>query len=163
MRLLAGALLMACAAAAGAQEIHLGDTVGQSPAKKQHVELMDDQLTLVAGVPQDVELRFHVGQGLHINSHRPKDETLIPTVLKLEDSAGVNVLHEDYPAGVPFHLNIGAGQTLDTYQGEFRVRLRLTAARGESELNGALRYQACDSASCFPPRTLPVHVVLSAK
>ena len=161
MRLTAIALLLA-AAAVQAQQIEFGEKT--SPAgKKQYVELLDDSMTLTADKPQEVELRFRVGPGLHINSHTPKDETLLPTLLKLDAQPGVKVLRQEYPAGVPFHLNIGAGETLDTYQGEFRVHLRVEAARGSSELNGVLRYQACDSASCFPPRSLPVKVALTAR
>lgn len=153
-------LVLGCAVAAGAQEIRFGD--GLRPAKRQHVELLDDAVTVEAGKPQDVELRFRVGAGLHINSHAPKDETLIATVLKVSPGT-VRVLGEEYPKGVPFHLDVGKGETLDTYQGEFRVRLRVEVARGSSELDGVLRYQACDNASCFPARELPVKVVVSAR
>jgi hypothetical protein len=30
-------------------------------------------------------------------------------------------------------------------------------------LDGSLRYQACDSAACYPPKTLPIQVVFTAK
>ena len=124
--------------------------------------LLDDNLMVSAGRAEDVELRFRVSPGLHINSHTPKDELLLPTTLKLE-GAGVQVVKEEYPAGKPFHLAIGAGETLDVFQDEFRVHLRLIAPQGSSTLSGALRYQACDTASCFPPRTLPVRVVINAR
>jgi hypothetical protein len=42
------------------------------------------------------------------------------------------------------------------------VALRVTAPKpGEGTLNGVLRYQACDNAACFPPRTLPVRVAVT--
>lgn len=158
--------LLLCVLALGtgvacAQDIQFG-VEEHGAAKKQHVMLVDDAITVRADKPEEVELRFRVGPNLHINSHTPKDETLIATVLKV-DSPGVKVLAEEYPAGVPFRLNIGAGQTLDTYQGEFRVRLRVEVTRGVSEMDGTLRYQACDNASCFPPRVLPVKVVVNAR
>jgi hypothetical protein len=93
--------------------------------------------------------------GFHINSHTPKDELLIPTELKLDSRGGVIVLGEQYPKGSAFRLVIGNGETLDVYQGEFRVTVRLTAAQGASLLTGSLRYQACDNAACFPPKSLP--------
>jgi hypothetical protein len=30
-------------------------------------------------------------------------------------------------------------------------------------VNGTLRYQACDNASCYPPKTLPVQILFTAK
>ena len=54
-------------------------------------------------------------------------------------------------------------EMLDVYQGEFRVRLRVVAAKGAQTLAGTLRYQACDHAACFPPRSLPVQVAITGK
>lgn len=139
-----------------AQEIHF-DT-GERRAVRQHVEMLESGFSVEAGKPQWLELRFRVGPGLHINSHQPKDELLLPTALKLERAEKV-----EYPAGRPFHLAVGEGQMLDVYQDEFRVRVRVTVPVGETKLEGSLRYQACDTASCLPPQTLPVHLVVGGR
>ena len=146
---------------ARAQEIQLG-VDRAAAAHKDHVSLLPDQIVVDAGKPQVVELRFHVDPGFHINSHTPKDELLIPTVLKL-DAASVKVVSQEYPQGSLFRLTVGDGETLDVYQGEFRVKLRVVVPRGVSTLSGSLHYQACDNAACFPPRNLPVNVAVTGK
>jgi hypothetical protein len=145
---------------ARAQGIQLGDA--RAAGQKGHVALLSDAVQVVAGTPQVVELRFRVEPGFHINSHEPKDELLIPTVLTL-DSAGVKVVGEEYQPGSVFRLTVGAGETLDVYQGEFRVSVRVVAPRGASTLTGALHYQACDNVACFPPKTLPVRVAVTGE
>ena len=145
-----------------ASQIQLGGLDRTTEAKKQHVVLLTDSLQLTANKPQDVELRFRVEPGFHINSNKPKDELLLPTVLKLEPGA-LHIADEQYPPGSHFHLQVGDGEDLDVYQGEFRVALRIQAPKGNTTLSGALRYQACDNAACFPPRTLPVKVLVTAK
>ncbi len=152
------AVLMLLGGGLPAQQIDLGQP---RVAGKEHVLLLSDAVDVVAGKPQDVELRFRVQDGFHINSHTPKDEYLIPTVLKL-DAGAVKVLGEAYPQGSSFTLANGGG-TLDVYQGEFRVRVRVLAAKGFSTMTGVLRYQACDNAACFPPKSLPVKVAVTGK
>jgi DsbC/DsbD-like thiol-disulfide interchange protein len=145
-----------------AQEIRMGDAQAEASqdSRKGHVTLLSDSVVLSGAKTQTVELRFRVAEGFHINSHTPKDELLIPTELKLDSANGVVVLGEQYPKGSAFRLSIGEGETLDVYQGEFRVTVKLTAAQGATLLTGSLRYQACDSAACFPPKLLPVKVAL---
>jgi hypothetical protein len=145
-----------------AAQIQLGDINRTTEAKKQHVELLTDSLQLTANKPQDVELRFRVEPGYHINSHRPKDELLLPTQLKL-DAGSFRIANEQYPPGSRFRLQVGEGEDLDVYQGEFRIALRVEAPKGDSTLSGSLRYQACDNAACFPPRTLPVKIAVTAR
>jgi hypothetical protein len=139
----------------------------RAAAMKGHVVLVSDAVEVEAGKPQVVELRFRVDQGFHINSHAPKDELLIPTVLKLDSSKGVKVAQEDYQQGQPFRLSVGSsgavGETLDVYQGEFRVSVRVVAPKGASTMMGSLHYQACDNTACFPPKTLPVMVAVTGK
>ena len=161
MFLLVPLLLVLLGQRGPAQQIQFGDRPLES--RKSHVALLTDSVEVAAGSPQEVEVRFRVDPGFHINSHAPKDELLLPTALKLEPGAGVKVLEEQYPAGAAFRLPLGDGETLDVYQNEFRVRLRLVAQRGSSMLVGALHYQACDSSACYPPRTLPVKVLIAAK
>ncbi len=105
--------------AVSAQEIQLGGA--RAVAQKGHVVLVSDAIAVPAGKPEFVELRFHVDQGFHINSHAPTDDLLIPTVLKLDVAPGVNVLAEEYQKGSAFRLSVGSdgepGETLEVYQG----------------------------------------------
>ena len=155
-------LVVGASAVAQIQLGGLGQTDRAAQAKGQHVELLTDTVQVAAGRPEEVELRFRVEPGFHINSHKPKDELLIPTVLRF-DSGTARADEEQYPAGTSYRLPVGAGEDLDVYQGEFRVSLRVVAPRGASTLKGVLRYQACDNAACFPPRTLPVTVAVVGK
>jgi hypothetical protein len=157
--LICAGLTIPCAAAA---QIQLGGIDRAAQAKKQHVELLTDSLQLTANKVQDIELRFRVEPGFHINSHTPKDELLIPTELKL-DRGLLHIGGAQYPPGSQFHLAIGSGEDLDVYQGDFRVMLRVQSPRGDSTLSGALRYQACDTASCFPAKTLPIKIAVTAR
>ena len=149
---------------ARAQEIHFDTGTQQFPARAGHVSLQTDAVTVQAGKPDWIELHFHVDPGFHINSHTPNDETLIPTSFQAAPSESNRLLHAEFPAGTPFHLPLGAGETLSTYGGDFNVRLQISvAAKGETTLNGKLHYQACDNASCFPPRDLPVRLAVHAR
>ncbi len=154
---LAAALLAGLCLSAGAQSI-----VGLPGAAtgKGHVTYAAEVVEVAAGKPAVVELRFRVDEGFHVNSHTPSSEMLISTVLKLDVANGVKLLGEEYPKGSAFRL---ADETLDVYQGEFRVRLRVVVPKGQSTLTGGLRYQACDNAACFPPRTLAVNVAVTGK
>jgi hypothetical protein len=49
------------------------------------------------------------------------------------------------------------------YAGDFTVKLPVVAAAGDHTINGTLRYQACDNAACYPPKTLPLQVTISTK
>jgi DsbC/DsbD-like thiol-disulfide interchange protein len=137
---------------------------GAAKAKKEHVVLLSDGVMVDAGKAEIVELRFRVDAGYHINSHTPKDPLLIPTRLTLDAGPGVTVLGEVYPKGEAFKLGQGSdSMLLDVYQGEFRVMVRVRAAKGPQTLVGSLHYQACDDASCFPPKTLPVKIAVTAE
>ena len=150
--------------AARSQEIHFDTGTAPNAAHAQRVTLDGDTFTVKAGEPASIELRFHIAPGLHINSHVPRDETLIPTTFTVDPTPSPHVRRAEWPAGTPFRLQVGAGETLSTYVSDFAVRLQLDpSARGDSALTGKLRYQACDNASCFPPRDLPVHLTIHAR
>lgn len=157
-----GVVAAALMGGAARAQIQFGEM--QSGPHKEHVALVSDAVEVMAGSPQVVELRFRVDEGFHINSHTPKDELLLPTVLKLDGASGVTVLGETYQKGAPFQLHVGSGsgpgEVLDVYQGTFRVMVRLTVPKGASTMAGALHYQACDNDACFPPKTLPVMIAV---
>jgi len=152
------AVLLVATCAASAQ-INLNGPV----RGKDHVVSLVEPQTVPAGKAATVEVRFRVDSGFHINSHTPKSELLIPTQLTLQPASGLKVDMIDYPAGSMYSFSFDPKEKLDVYTGEFRVMVHVTAKAGGATLNGMLRYQACDNAACYPPRSLPVQVLITAK
>ena len=118
---------------------------------------------IAVGKSAVIELRFRVQDGFHVNSHTPNSEYLIPTILKLEPMAGVKAAAIEYPSGTAYSFSFEPNEKLDVYSGAFTVKLPVVAAAGEYKLPGTLHYQACDRAACYPPKTLPVEVLVTAK
>lgn len=159
MRRFAGIAMMAMSlGAAGAWGQFVPDRP-QSPAadKAQAVEyLFPEQVTLPAGKASPVELHFRIAAGLHINSHAPSDDFLIPTTFAIPAGAGAKLAGAVYPAGVDVTLPADPKTKLNVYTGEFTIRTRLIAQAGDHLVRATLRYQACDEAQCMPPKTIPV-------
>jgi DsbC/DsbD-like thiol-disulfide interchange protein len=144
----------------------LGMQVGNldAPAKpKGHVSYVAEQQNVAAGKSSVVELRFKVDDGFHVNSHTPKSELLIPTAVTMKAADGVKAGSAVYPAGTSYSFSFDPSEKLDVYTGEFVVKLPVVAQAGMHTIDGSLRYQACDKAACYPPKSLPVQVMLTAK
>jgi hypothetical protein len=108
-----------------------------------------------------VTLNFRVNRGFHINSNTPKSEFLIPTTLKMDVPTDIVLGKTDYPAGEELTLPFSPDEKLSVYSGDFTVTLMVhplkSVVPGNYAMRGTLRYQACDNAQCFPPKTLPVN------
>jgi DsbC/DsbD-like thiol-disulfide interchange protein len=104
-----------------------------------------------------------VVDGFHVNSHTPKSELLIPTQITLQPVAGVKAEAVQYPAGTSYSFSFDPTEKLDVYSGAFTVKLPVVAEAGTHTVDGTLRYQACDHAACYPPKSLPVQVIFTAK
>ena len=109
------------------------------------------------------QLHFRVVDGFHVNSHTPKSELLIPTRIELQPAAGVRADAVEYPAGTSYSFSFDPTEKLDVYSGDFTVKLPVVAEAGSHTVDGTLRYQACDHAACYPPKSLPVQVIFTAK
>ena len=125
--------------------------------------LFPEQVSIAADKPSPVEFHFKVAEGLHINSHQPHTEDLIPTTLKLSDESGVHLLSARFPSGVDFSFAVNPSEKLNVYTGDFTVHTELTAAKGEHLVQATLRYQACNSESCMPPHSIPVVIDVIAR
>jgi len=130
---------------------------------KQYVSYAAEEQVVRAGKKSVVELRFRVTDGFHVNSHTPKSELLIPTNLTLQPAAGVKAATIEYPAGTEYSFSFEPGEKLDVYTGVFTVKVPVIAESGSHTVDGVLRYQACDNAACYPPKSLPVQVVVTSK
>lgn len=107
-----------------------------------------------------VRLDFRVASGFHINSNAPKSEFLIPTALKMDLPTDIVLGKIEYPEGQDLAFPFSPDEKLSVYSGDFAINLAVhplkTVVPGKYVMHGVLRYQACDNAQCFPPKTLPV-------
>jgi hypothetical protein len=140
------------------------DLPGRSILKRAEVEyLFPEQVTVPAGKPTVIALHFRIAQGLHINSHTPKDEFLIPAVFLIPEGAGVRLLDASYPVGTDFALPVDPHHKLSVYTGEFVIQARIAAEAGDHPVDARLRFQACDKNACMPPKTIPVAIDVIGK
>ncbi len=138
------------------------------PHAKQWVQLVSSpELTVKASKQarnqQTVELRFVIQTGLHINSHTPHSQFLIPTTLTLDQPTGLKIAKVEYPQGVDYRFRFSPKDAVSVYTGEFGVLVQVRASPGQHTLHGELHYQACDDRTCNPPRTLPLTLNLAAR
>jgi Disulphide bond corrector protein DsbC len=107
-----------------------------------------------------VNLDFRVARGFHVNSNTPKSEFLIPTALKMDLPTDIILGKIDYPAGKDLTFPFSPDDTLNVYTGDFTIAVAVhplhAVVPGKYIMHGVLRYQACDNAQCFPPKTVPV-------
>ena len=134
-----------------------------APRPKQYVTYAAEEQIVKAGKKSVVELHFKVGDGFHVNSHTPKSELLIPTAITLKPADGVTASPAEYPVGTAYSFSFEPGEKLDVYTGSFTVKVPVIAEAGPHTIDGVLRYQACDNAACYPPKSLPVQVPVTAK
>src|ERR1035438_2392536 len=136
--------------------------LAQAPGDKQPYVIMAPigNVQLRAGASASVEMDFRVGSEFHINSHRPKADYLIPTVLKLNAPEQLTVADLKYPAGEDMAFAFAPNEKLSVYSGDFTINAVLkapaNAAAGSYPVKGELRFQACDHSACYPPRSIPV-------
>ena len=121
-----------------------------------------DPLTVVRGASVEQTLELAVLPGFHVNSDKPKDETLIP--LKLTWTNGpLETQSVSYPEAK--EIKVGSQQVM-VFTGKFQIQTKFHVpagiAKGSSTMTGKLHYQACNDTMCFRPSsvavTLPVSV-----
>jgi len=159
------ALIAGVTLVAGAVAEHCGAQLNMSaPATpKSYVVYAAEPQTVAADKQADVVIRFQVAPGFHINSHTPKSKFLIPTTLSMQPATGVKPGTPMFPAGQLYSFAFDPTDKLDVYAGSFTVKLPVVAAAGEHTIDATFKYQACDNASCYPPKTLAVKILFTAK
>lgn len=95
-------------------------------------------------------------KGLHVQSDKPRDPSLIPTELTIETPPGVRVRNLIFPHPTDFKLE-GQDEPLAVFEHEFVTGAVLdvdaTVPPGNLVIPARFRYQACDDKVCFQPTT----------
>jgi thiol:disulfide interchange protein DsbD len=107
-----------------------------------------------AGSSLALSLKVVLPKDVHVQANKPRDPSLIPTVLALTPPGGVTVDDISYPA--PSELaQKDRKETLAVLGPEFTIEIKATlaagVAAGELKIPGVLRYQACNDSVCFAP------------
>jgi hypothetical protein len=140
------------------------DTMSHSILAGSAVEFQyPEQITVPAGKTTTVALHFRVAQGLHINSHTPRDQYLIPTAFSIPDGTGVQLSDAVYPPGKDFTLPAAPADKLSVYTDEFVIQAKIVAPAGNHLVQAKLHFQACNNAMCMPPKTIPVAIDVIGK
>jgi Thiol:disulfide interchange protein DsbD, N-terminal len=117
-------------------------------------------VSVMQGKAATVPLSFHVPNGYHINSNKPKSEFLIPTILKVEATTDIVIGKTTYPDGHDMSFAFAPDEKLNVYTGDFNVDVLVrplhSVQPGKYIVRGTLKYQACDNKACYPPKKLPV-------
>ncbi len=119
-----------------------------------------------AGDKARLALKVSLPEGLHTQSDKPRDPTLIPTVLTINAPAGVTVDEIVFPKATDLK-QAGQDQPLAVFEQVFAIGVQVSLApsvrAGDLVIPARLRYQACDANLCYPPANADVqwtvHVV----
>jgi DsbC/DsbD-like thiol-disulfide interchange protein len=122
--------------------------------------------TVKAGAPVHVALKVKLPGDVHVQSDKPRDPSLIPTVLTIDVPTGVTVGKIRYPAPRDLKQE-GQKQPLAVFGPEFTIDVDLTlaasAAAGDLVVPAHLKYQACNESVCFPPAKADAQWTLAIK
>ncbi|HTB97279.1 MAG TPA: protein-disulfide reductase DsbD domain-containing protein [Terracidiphilus sp.] len=153
------ALAMVAAISSSIAQSPFVDSPNRSIVKGAAVEyLFPEQVTIPSGKPSPVVLHFRIAQGLHINSHTPHDDYLIPTNFAIPAESGVRLDIANYPQGSDITLPLDPKTKLSVYTGEFAIQASIIAPPGNHLVQASLRFQACDKSACMPPKTITVPI-----
>jgi hypothetical protein len=102
-----------------------------------------------------------VDPGFHVNSDTPSDPSLIPLKLTWKATGALEPGQVVYPKA-SIEKYAFAPEGLSVFTGNFDLvanfKIAATAPAGPGMAEGQLRYQACNSNTCFPPKTVPVKI-----
>lgn len=142
-------LALFCASAVFAQQAAPSVSVAPIPT-----------MVIARGSKRPLHIEARVNRGFHINSNKPNDELLLPTVVHLDPPQGIMIVNVQYPEGAQLSLPMLGNEKLSVYSGIFvvsaDVRIPSTAPLGTQRVRGSLKYQACDNRQCFPPKIAPL-------
>lgn len=126
---------------------------------KQYLTVGD--LPKVAGkrnATLQVKVPLTVLEGYHVNSNAPLEESLIPLKLTWTSMGALEGGTVTYPK--PAIEKYEFSDKISVYTGSFDLvanfKVGAKAPAGPGVASGKLRYQACSTRACYPPKTVDV-------
>lgn len=110
-----------------------------------------------AGGEFKIAVKLNIDKQWHINSDKPKDEFLVPSVLKLKNADYFELVKVVYPHAEDIKFDFSENP-VSVFEGDVVigaiVKVKPNTQLGEYELNFEFEYQACNNQSCMPPTAI---------
>jgi len=107
------------------------------------------------------DLELIIAPGFHINSHKPEDEMLVPTVIEFKPDRSFEIKEITYPEAKKKKFMFSE-KPLSVYEGQIKVKIKITLDKNYKAKNlpleGKVHYQACNDYACLRPETIPFKV-----
>jgi thioredoxin:protein disulfide reductase len=117
------------------------------------------------GTMAEARIAVSLRNGYHINSNTPSEEYLIPLRLTW-NPAPLETAETAYPKAKLEKYDF-ADKPLSVFSGDFEILTRFKVPAGATSgpiiLVGKLRYQACTSSMCLPPKTVEVRLPVDVR
>jgi thiol:disulfide interchange protein DsbD len=128
--------------------------VGQPPQPGELLQV-EAKLQVSAGSPSGtLSVEARLAPGWHVNSHKPSEDYLIATSVRLDPAPGVTAGEPRYPDGklVKFAF---ADKPLSVYEDRFTITLPVTFPGALSApVSGTVEFQACNDRQCLAPASV---------
>ncbi len=114
--------------------------------------------SVVPGDTFELILELTIASGSHINSDKPEDDLLVPTSVELKKDPALELKEAIFPEAKKKKFKF-SDKPLSVYEGQVKVKLKIELAEGvcgsSLEIEGKVRYQACDQEACLRPSSVP--------
>lgn len=121
-------------------------------------------LTIEIGAEASVRIPVKIFAGYRVQANPASSEFLVPLEITFEPIDDIEFGKPLYPPGQPYRLE-GAEEDLSTYLGDIEIALPITATASAlveaHNVEGSVRFQACNSRMCLFPSSAPVTFVLN--
>ena len=117
------------------------------------------KLSAARGASVEAKIPITVDAGFHVNSNHPSDDYLIPLKLTWTSLGALEGGEVTYPPPQKYDF---MDKPLSVFSGAFSLtasfKVAANAPPGPGMASGKLRYQACNSNTCYPPKTADVNL-----
>ena len=128
----------------------------ETPDKIVDINLSSMTKTIKRGSLVNLELLMNIKEGWHVNSNKPLDPNMVPTVVSLKDTAIYKIKSIKYPQPHLKKLSFSENE-LSLYEDIATVKIQLIINKNCNKksiiISGKIQYQPCNEQTCLFPVT----------
>ncbi|HUE04874.1 MAG TPA: protein-disulfide reductase DsbD domain-containing protein [Bryobacteraceae bacterium] len=113
------------------------------------------------GTSTEAKIAVSIEPNFHVNSNTPSEDYLIPLKLTWAPGGVLEPVTVIFPKPQLEKYEF-SDKPLSVFTGDFdliaKFKVPAEASQGPGIMLGKLRYQACNTNSCFPPKTVEVRI-----